>query len=121
MHFNSSIFQNHTEDTLRQELVTLQEEKLNYESTAKVFSYFSVAQMLQKLQIIDLLQSASQNMHGPMNSQTKKIFFFVTFVSFVKFKFTQTDLKGRVISILLQGHYGALMIKMTYIRQIKVL
>ena len=32
-------FQNHTEDTLRQELVTLQEEKLNYETTAKVDTY----------------------------------------------------------------------------------
>ena len=30
------LLQNHAEDTLRQELVTLQEEKLNYESTAKV-------------------------------------------------------------------------------------
>ena len=34
LYFN--FFQNHAEDTLRQELVTLQEEKLNYESTAKV-------------------------------------------------------------------------------------
>lgn len=30
------VLQNHTEDTLRQELVTLQEEKVNYETTAKV-------------------------------------------------------------------------------------
>jgi len=41
-------FQNHTEDTLRQELVTLQEEKLNYETTAKVDTYWILLMDLQK-------------------------------------------------------------------------